>query len=54
VVLSLVVHGELVGLDKVLVLVHGVLDDLEDDLLLEQTLLVDFDEVVQGVVAGLV
>jgi hypothetical protein len=53
VVLSLVVHGELVDLDKVWVLVYGVLLDLEDDLLLEQTLLVDFGEVVHGIAAGL-
>ena len=42
----------LVGLDKVLVLVHGVLADSEDDLLLVQTLRVAFDRVVQGVAIG--
>jgi hypothetical protein len=51
-VLSLVVHGELVALDKALVLVHGVLVDLEDELLLVQTLRVDLDRVVYGVVVG--
>jgi hypothetical protein len=43
----------LVGLDKVWVLVHGVLVDSEDDLLLVQTLRVDLDRVVQGVALGL-
>ena len=65
--LSLVGHGELVHSDKVwvlvygvpvdsemvCVLVYGVLADSEDDLLLVQTLRVDLDGVVYGVVVGL-
>jgi len=43
----------LVGLDKVRVLVHGVLADFEDDLPLVQTLRVDLDRLLQGVDIGL-
>lgn len=53
--LSLVVHGELTDLDEVLVLVQTLLVDLDDDLLLVQTPLVDLEEVeLEEVVRGLV
>lgn len=48
-------HGELVDLDEVLVLVQTLLVDLDDDLLLVQTLLVDLEEAeLKEVVQGLV